>query len=402
MEKIHSGRRCVAVSFEGLSLNPKIKVLHVIKTFNLGGAETNLFNLVRAFDPSKVETHIAYSTGGEILERFSREDLKLFKYADHDHKIKSFATAGIVWRLCRYIQENKIEIVHTHNFNAHLWGMWAAKLAGVKVVEHVHDFRYVDFKEFERRRGKVFQFRYIKYFKNCSDRVVVLTGQNAQYLKDHKFYPANKIREIKNGIPLAVKTYDKPSVRDKWKIPHGAKVVFTSARMSPEKNIDLILRVAPMVISQVPEVLFVISGDGPLLAELKKSCEQNGLNDHVRFPGFYQDIHEFLSIADVYWLPSFLELHSIAILEALSMKVAVLVSQDVGCNSDVFTDGKDAVLRDPFKVEGWSEPLVRLLQDTGLRNQIAENGYQLCLKRFDIRMVTKQFEDLYAELVSRS
>ncbi len=383
-------------------MDPKIKVLHIIKTFNLGGAETNLFNLVRVFNASKIETHIAYSTGGEILERFSREDLRLFKYAERDHKIKSLATLGIVWRLSQYIRKNKIDIVHTHNFNAHLWGLWAAKLAGVKLVEHVHDYRYVDFGEFQRRRGNVFQFRYIRYFKNTSDRVVVLTRQNVDYLIQHGFYPTEKIREIKNGIPLEEKVYDKNAIRSKWNIPQNAKVVFTSARMSPEKNIDLILNVAPSVVKRCPDVRFVISGDGSLLTDLKKMCEEKGLSQHVLFPGFYQDIHEFLSIADVYWLPSFLELHSIAILEALSMKVAVLASRDVGCNSDVFTDGVDAVLLDPFKTAGWSEALIRLIEEDGYRNSMAQSGYQLCRKRFDIRMVAKQFEDLYAELVSRS
>jgi glycosyltransferase involved in cell wall biosynthesis len=383
-------------------MTSKIKILHVIKTFNLGGAETNLFNLVRAFDLEKVENHIAFSTGGEIEERFRREDLRLFRYAAHDHKIKSLATLAIVWRLAQYIKKNGIDIVHTHNFNAHLWGLWAAKLAGAKVVEHVHDFRYLDLDEFTRRRGTVFQFRYIRYFKNTSDRVVVLTRQNVTYLTQHGFYPAQKIREIKNGIPLESREYDALAVRSKWKIPSDSPVVFTSARMSPEKNIDLILKVAPEVIRQIPNVRFVISGDGPLLEGLKKECAASGIEANVYFPGFYQDIHEFLSIADVYWLPSFLELHSIAILEALSMKVAALVSQQVGCNSDVLTDGKDAVLRDPFKVEGWAEALIGLLKDKERRSAIAENGYQLCRKRFDIRMVAQQFEDLYAELVSRT
>ena len=44
----------------------KIKILHIIKTLNLGGAEVNLLNLVQATDPQRFELHAAYSSGGEL------------------------------------------------------------------------------------------------------------------------------------------------------------------------------------------------------------------------------------------------------------------------------------------------------------------------------------------------
>ncbi|MCK4946997.1 MAG: hypothetical protein KAS46_01360, partial [Candidatus Aureabacteria bacterium] len=70
----------------------KIKVLHLIKTLSLWGAELNLFNLTRHIDPRHFETHIGYSTGGEFEKRFKESGIKLFKFAEGSHKIKSFAS----------------------------------------------------------------------------------------------------------------------------------------------------------------------------------------------------------------------------------------------------------------------------------------------------------------------
>ena len=120
-----------------------IRVLHVIKTLSLGGAETNLLNLADALDSNSVESHVAYSFGGEIEQRFKKKGLRLFKYAEDANKVKSFASFAIIRRLMSYIRKNKIDIVHTHLFNAHLWGGTAAKFTGRKLVEHVHDFRYI-------------------------------------------------------------------------------------------------------------------------------------------------------------------------------------------------------------------------------------------------------------------
>src|SRR5258706_14250264 len=141
----------------------KIKVLHVIKTLGLGGAEINLLNLASAFDAAKIETHVAYSFGGEIEGRFRAAGVTLFKYADKSHRIKSLHTLPIILRLAAYIRKHEIDIVQTHNFNAHVWGLIAAKLAGVKVMEHVHDFRYTPAADLVRRHGLLEQYRFIKY-----------------------------------------------------------------------------------------------------------------------------------------------------------------------------------------------------------------------------------------------
>src|SRR5262245_9939913 len=98
----------------------KIKVLHIIKTLSLGGAAVNLINLLRAVNKDAFELHVAYSFGGELEPKFKDAGIKLCKYADEDHRVKSLATFAIVARLVSYIRKHKIQIVHTHTFSAHI------------------------------------------------------------------------------------------------------------------------------------------------------------------------------------------------------------------------------------------------------------------------------------------
>ena len=100
----------------------------------------------------------------------------------------------------------------------------------------------------------------------------------------------------------------------------------------------------------------------------------------------------------MFLLPSFLELHSIAILEAMSMKVPVVISQDVGCNSEFIDQWTNGVLLDPFKDEGWAQALIKLLEDSQLRRKIGDNGYQTCLRKFNIQDAAVRFEKLYKDL----
>jgi len=378
-----------------------IKVLHIIKTLGLGGAETNLLNLARAFDPGRVETHVAYSYGGELESRFVDAGGRLFKYAHGEHKVKSLRSVGIVLRLARYCFRHRIDIVQTHNFNSHIWGLLAAKLARTKIIEHVHDFRYTPMDELTRRHGFFSQYRYIRYFRNLPDCVVVLTKDNVRYIEAHHLARPERVVELQNGIPFDDAPTDRrTAVRTRLGIAADAHVVFTAARMDPTKNVELILRIAGRVAAADPKVLFVVAGSGPLLDGLRARCTREGLDAAVRFIGFDADIEGLLSAADVFLLPSFLELHSIAILEATRMARPIVVSSGVGCNDEFVTDGEDGLLCDPFEDAPWIAALVRLLQDDGYRQRVGLAGQDTCRRRFDIRTTAARFEALYTELAA--
>jgi len=383
-------------------MSEKVRILHIIKTLNLGGAEVNLLNLLRVVDQDRFECHVAYSFGGELEPKFKEAGIKLFKYANKDYKVKSLATIGILANLAQYILNQRIQIVHTHNFSAHIWGSIAAKLTACKIVEHVHDLRYLDPEEFARRRGFNNQYKYIHKFRNVSDRVVVLTKQNEEFLIKEKIYPKDKIREILNGIPMdgsPTSNCECRSIRPKaFSDDKKELIVLTPVRVAPEKNMDLILRIVPEVIRQIPNAVFLIAGDGPLYLKMVDEIKKMGLENNIKMIGYHPDIQTLLKDTDVFLLPSFLELHSIAILEAMSLRIPVVISKDVGCNSEFIEDWQNGVLLDPFKDEGWSQAIVCLLKDQQLRQQMGNKGYQTCLEKFNIKDTVRRFEDLYVEL----
>ncbi len=379
----------------------RIRVLHVIKTLALGGAETNLLNLARAFDPEKIETHVAYSFGGEIEERFRNAGATLFKYARRSHRVQSLHSVSIVLRLAKYIRTHRIDIVHTHNFNAHVWGAVAARLGGAKVLEHVHDFRYAPEDELARRGGLLHQYRFTRFFRNRSDRIVVLTGENASEVVRRGIATANQVTEIQNGIPLDEPVAaDVGNFRERHGIASDAVVIATSARMDPTKNIGLIVAIAPHVLKLAPQCVFVIAGSGSHLEEYRTLAREAGLERKVVFTGFLDDMDHLLSESDVFLLPSFLELHSIALLEALRMSLPVVISQRVGCHAQFIRDGVNGFLCDPFAQRPWIDALVRLAGDPALRAEVGVRGHDTCRRLFDIKDTAARFQALYADLAA--
>ncbi len=378
-------------------------MLHIIKSFKLGGAETNLRNLIAAASEG-VEPHVAYSVGGAFEDWFRNQDVALFKYAQCDHKVKSFATLAIVIRLAMYIRKEKIQIVHTHNYSSHVWGALAAKLSGAKVVEHVHDFRYEE-PDYNVARGvNPSQFNFVKHTARLSDRLVVLTRNNEAFLRKHRIVTADKVRVMFNGIDTNNQAkVSSEAIREQLSIGLGRRVVLTAARISKEKNIGFVLDIVHLL-RKSPDfdtkTLFLIAGDGPERAALEARVVDEGLSNVVRFIGFYPNVLELLAISEIFLQPTLLELHSITMLEAMVMDIPVLVSKDVGCNNEFITHGIDGFLLDPSNAEIWVEAILKLMADRNRAREIGKAGGVLTKKKCDINNTVEQMEQLYKELAS--
>ncbi len=296
---------------------------------------------------------------------------------------------------------NGVFNVHTHNFNAHVWGGIAARLSGVKVIEHVHDYRYEEPLYLEKRGVRPDQFRLAKYFAKLSDSIVVLTKNNKNLLLRNRIASDRKIKMLLNGInPKFNQSVDGYELRKKHCIPADRRIIFAAARISQEKNIGAVIDIAEISVQRCDKVIFVIAGDGPLKNELEENVKKRNLDNIVRFIGFCPNVKEFLKISNIFIQPTLLELHSITMIEAMSMGVPVLVSQGVGCNDYFITHGENGFLLDPYKPEVWAQTINLLLDNQSLSNTIGNAGSKLIENECDIKKTVKNIENLYYDLVS--
>jgi glycosyltransferase involved in cell wall biosynthesis len=383
----------------GRDLNITVKVLHVIKTLGQGGAEINLFNLVRSFDTAKVHCHVGYSGSGQLQKQFRSAGITLTRYAQDEHRVKSLKTFAIVRRLVKYIQLHQIDVVHTHNFSAHVWGLLASRLTRTPLIEHVHDQRYTPRAELIRGFGLIDQYKYARFLRNQADRVIVLNSRSAADAIRQRVATPERVVVLRNGIPLSERvTEGRGRIRQQLEIAPNAIVSLTCARIEPAKNIQLILRIAAAVTRAVPSFVFVVAGDGSHLDAYRHQCKIEGLESVIRLVGYRADIESLMAASDIFLLPSFLELHSIAVLEALWMQLPVVISSQVGCNDEMIKSGWNGYLCDPYEDHSWIITLTELANSTEARDRVGRNGRATCLDQFDIRSTAAKFEELYLEL----
>jgi glycosyltransferase involved in cell wall biosynthesis len=187
---------------------------------------------------------------------------------------------------------------------------------------------------------------------------------------------------------------DRKGVRDELGIPSNAPVVGTVANFKAHKRLDRLLAAAVLVRSEVPDVRFVVVGQGPLESRLRASARELGLQEVVLFTGFREDAPRVASAFDVFTLTSEHEGLSIALIEALSLGKPCVVPS-VGGLIEVIRDGREGFLVAGDDVGSFARRIVRLLRDPDLSIRMGHAGIERA-KVFDIRRSVRRIEDVYA------
>lgn len=128
--------------------------------------------------------------------------------------------------------------------------------------------------------------------------------------------------------------------------------------------------------------VYVIVGDGPYIEEYKKLCSKEIAERKVFLLGIRRDVKEILKDSDIFLFATYNENHSLALLEAVNMKCAALVTK-IGGNPEIIEHGVSGHIIPSKDSNAIVDGLLKLA-DKSLRNQYAETAYTLAKEKFSV------------------
>jgi glycosyltransferase involved in cell wall biosynthesis len=132
---------------------------------------------------------------------------------------------------------------------------------------------------------------------------------------------------IPNGVDVAQFRHPAaPLSKDRLDLPHDALLAVTVCRLGPEKNLPFMLRAFVRIAGEVPDLHLVVIGGGPDREALEEIVHLRGLGSRVHLVGevAYEDVPNWLAMADFFVFSSVEESHPLAVLEALAAGLPVL------------------------------------------------------------------------------
>lgn len=224
----------------------------------------------------------------------------------------------------------------------------------------------------------------------------LVTG--AEFMKDYYAVnfgvPKEKIRIMPNWVNLQrfnLKRYARGRLRKEFRLGASTKIVLFVHWLSPRKGPQYIVRIAKEVISKVPEVVFLIAGEGPYKEKLGREIEEEGLQGVMRLMGGVpnQEIPKYYAISDLLIMPSEEEGFPRILIEAMAMGVP-FVATDVGSVNEVTTDVQKAGIVPKGEIQAFADKVIELLKNDELRNELGREGLNR-VEDFSKEKVTKIF-----------
>lgn len=308
------------------------KILHIISSSTVGGAERCFLEMLEASGALGYEAAAVCAGGGELQKLASEVCGRVYTAPMADN-----ADLFSLYKLYRIIKEYKPDLCHLHMNRATLLGALAARFAGVKSLGSIQgEVRplYAYFPDFltfcsksvawhVRSKSAAVAARPSFYLYNCVDNAAL-----------------SKEAEAGGGRAFLTKEFG---------VPEKAFVICQVARLHPNKGQIYLINAVRENIEKIPGLfcLIVGGGDKKYRDGLIKAAAENGNGDRVIFTGTRLDVAKILGGSDLFVLPSLQEGIPMTIMEALSLKVPV-AAFDVGGIRELCVGGSDADSRIEF------------------------------------------------------
>ena len=371
-----------------------IRVLHVVSDFRSGGAEQVAANLLRTADPEHFDARAIALRGpfGLASERTLAEDGIQVWYMGKERGFDP----SVLGRVARTMEHFRPQVVHTHTYALRYAFPYMLFRRVPAMVHTVHNLA-------EREIGW-----YGRWVHRLAFRRGVLPVAIASEVADsiHRVYGIDDPPLIPNGIQL--ETFRGPSIdREGWRNQEGfatTDVLFVFvAWLRPQKNPALLLEAFRRGPASDPRahLLFAGTGDeqsGSLKSELERQIGAWGLRERVHLLGLRSDVPELLNAADVFVLSSDYEGNPLAVMEAMAAGKPV-VSTAVGGVPELVEDGC-GLLVPPLDAQALSKAMSHMLENPSARKSMGEKSARRAVERFDLRLMTEAYEDLYKKLVA--
>ncbi len=309
-----------------------------------------------------------------------------------------------VLRLARFIRTWRPDVVHTHAFRADFWCGIVGRVSGVRLIVNTvrnHD-RHVFQMEHPYLVGKL-AVAASRFATAVADAVVAVSAGVGHYLVDEERVPPSKVHVIPNGFDfdrLLECNGERSTVRAALRWQADDIVVGTLAILKPRKGLLDLVHAAGRALVTNPCLRFFIAGEGPERPALEAEIERLGISERFHLLGYRRDPLALLEAADVYVLPSLFEGLSRSLLEAMSLRKPVVVT-DISGSRDVVCHEVSGLIVPPGDASRLAAEIVRLAKSPELRRDYGAAGRRAIEEQFDGRRNAQAHELVYRLLLEK-
>lgn len=359
-------------------MTPAVKLVFLLPTFDVGGAERSVARLVARLDRHRYDVVVAafIKGSGRLLEQPELESVRTVV-------IGSTRGVGLIPALWAWLRRERPTALITYMFHANQAGRVCGRLAGVPLI--ICSERVVGW---ETRARKMLNRLTVR----LADVITTNSEAGQRFWSAELGLPQQRVEVVQNGVDTEM---FKPADRESSECVRLGVL----ARLHRANGYAWLLDGLAALRREVPTGwTFVAAGEGEEAAALKAKTEALGLSDIVEFTGFEGDAASFLQSLDIYIHPSVVSGMPNAALEAMASGLPVIATA-VGGTPEVVDDGITGWLVGVGDVAGFVEKAAQLVRSEPDRRAMGHRGRQRIIERFSMAAVVARTQTIVDRLV---
>jgi len=303
------------------------------------------------------------------------------------------------------LRDENYDIIHVHTpFVAHYFGLKLARALNIPCIETYHTFfedylhHYLPWipKPMARAAARMISKR------QCND-VDAIVAPSKPMLDVLRGYGVKASAEV---IPTGLqdhsfKVADGKAFRLKYDIPLDRPMLLYVGRVAYEKNISFLLEMTKILSETHPDVLLVVTGQGPAEKSLHKLAKKLGIENNVKFIGYLDrntELNACYQAADIFVFASKSETQGLVLLEAMAQGTPVVAIAELGTAS-ILVEGQGALIA-PDNTAGFAEKVHQLLIYPEERFELGRGALAYVLDNWTARLQAERMLNFYNHLIS--
>jgi glycosyltransferase involved in cell wall biosynthesis len=325
------------------------------------------------------------------LRRRAAEGLELVPIAS---RTEMDLTAA--WRLLRVIRRLAPDVIHAHDAHGVAMAALALSLgtgarAGVREPALVAA-RRVDF----HLRGNS-----LSRWKHRQVDCYIAASEAIRQMLLADGVPEDRTVTVHEGIDVEhVQAAPPVNLHEALWLPHQAPVVGNVAALVPHKGQRHLIEAARLVVRDIPDVRFIVLGEGELREQLERQIREHHLEKHVLLPGFRIDVLGCIKGFDLFAMSSVTEGLGTSLLDAMACSRAIVATRAGGI-PEVVEDGVTGILTAPRDHAAMAQAIVRLLGDAQARERMGAAGLARVQEHFTVDRMVAQTAAVYSRVARR-
>ncbi|MCB9493724.1 MAG: glycosyltransferase [Epsilonproteobacteria bacterium] len=372
-----------------------MRILHIITSLRIGGAEQALYNYLSAAQKSDMVHHVAFFHDGPLNKKIQSLGIQTTHIRGVLHRYDPFLLIRLI-RLIKIFQPN---VIHSSLWSANIISRIAAKILAIPLIcdlhgKCTHEGRMRNILDRATCSFACSHVAVSQEIKKLYQRHII----PAQYASSHTADTVIVIRNSINVDQIRQQAHNKALKRSDIGLDEHDYVIGSIGRLESIKSYDVLLKAFAAIkqIATKPLKLCLV-GDGSERNNLETLAQNLNLKHRVLFVGMRNDAYRFYPLFDCFALSSQSEGISIALLEALAFGLPIVTTHAYKTH-EIITHGINGMLCPINNLRLITKHLSTLYTNDDIRKTMSKRNYRYAQKTFNIENIVKQYHKAFEKV----